>query len=200
MKKFIIPLILMLGIFIGCEDPETAIFIDNPEFIPDSGIYQQAMFSNVEKILKEYNFARYKGMRVQLDMDNNGLKATGKILYSLADIYLRDNGAIRVYPDRSRRDAIPYKKGEEPQFEVFIDIIASGGHVSRNLLYDRYNSVVYMNFTEKNRTTGESISKPVESRSGKTFNILTTMFCKVIYIIALSGAAVIYIRSRKNRS
>lgn len=199
MKKFVIPALFILSLCIsGCEDPETAIFIDNPEFIPDSGIYQQAMFSNVEKILTGYDFSRFRGKRVQLDSDNNGLKATGKILSSLADIRLRENGATRVYPDRSRRDAVPYQKGEEPEYEIYIDIIASGGHVSRNLLYDRYNSVVYINFTEKNTVTGKTVSKPVDSRSGKVFNILTTMFCKVLYSIAASsGALVVLMRFRR---
>lgn len=201
MKKFIPHLLLItLLIFSGCEDPETAIFIDNPEFIPDSAIYQQAMFSNVDKILKEYDFSRFRGKRVQLVTENNGLKATGKILHSLSDIYMKESGAIRVYPDTGRRDAPPYKKGEEPEYEVFIDIIASGGHVSRNLLYDRYNSVVYINFTEKKAATGETVSRPVESCSGEVFNILTTMFCKVLYIIAVLCGTLFFLMRIKRKT
>ena len=199
MKKLIIPALFIISLLtLSCEDPETAIFIDNPEFIPDSGIYQQAMFDNVKKILEEYDLSRFKGKRVQLDTDNNGLKATGKILHSLADIYMKENGIIRVQPDRSRRDIPPYKKGGEPEYEIFIDIIASGGHVSHNLLYDRYNSVVYIHFTEKNIATGEKLSKTTDSRSGKVFNILITLFCKVLYtIIVLSVSATVLMRFRR---
>lgn len=199
MKKIIVPVILILSLFIlSCEDPETAIFIDNPEFIPDSGIYQQAIIKNVTRILKEYNFARFKGKRVQLEIDSNGLKSTDKILGSMADISMRENGVIKAVPDRSRREIAPYKKGEEPEYEITIDIIASGGHVSRNLLYDRYNSVVYLQFSEKNMVSGERLTRPINSESGKVFNILTTLFCKILYtIIAITGAVTVLMRFQR---
>ncbi|GEM_PF-3775845 len=199
MRKLIIPVLVILSLFIlSCEDPETAIFIDNPEFIPDSGIYQEAIFDNIKKILKEYDFSRFKGKRIQLEIYGNGLKSTDKILHSLAEIYMSENGVIRSTPDRSRRDIAPYKKGEEPEYEIVIDIIASGGHVSRNLLYDRYNSVVYLHFTEKNTATGEKFSKTTDRSSGKIFNILTTLFCKVLYtIIVLTVAVTLLMRFQK---
>lgn len=199
MKEIFIPVILILSLFLlSCEDPETAIFIDNPEFIPDSGIYQQAIIKNVTKILQEYNFARFKGKRVQLEIDSNGLKSTDKILNSMSDISMKNNSVFRALPDRSRRDIAPYKKDEEPEYEITIDIIASGGHISRNLLFDRYNSVVYMQFTEKNMLTGERLARSINSESGKTFNILTTLFCKILYtIIALTGAVTLLMRFQR---
>ena len=190
----ILPLILLL-ILTGCENPETAIFIDNPEFIPDSGIYQQAMLDNMEKIIGEYDISRFKGSRVVIDSDTNGLKATGKILTSLIDIQLRENGITRVIPDRSGRVTPPDKKAEVPRYEIFIDIIASGGHVSRCIFFDRYYSTVYVNFSELDTATGVKSSKIIHSESGRSFNILTTLFCRVLYLgAALFGAVIMLMR------
>jgi len=196
MKSYlaILPFTLLL-ILTGCENPETAIFIDNPEFIPDSGIYQQAILDNMKKIIGEYDIARFKGSRVLIDSDSNGLKATGKILTSLIDIKIRENSVTRVIPDRSGRGTPLYKKGEEPRYEIFIEIIASGGHVSRCLLLDRYYSTVYVNFSELDAATGVKSSKIIHSESGRSFNILTTLFCRVLYLgAALFGAVIMLLR------
>lgn len=199
MRKIILSLLFATLVFVGCENPESAIFIDNPEFIPDSGIYQQAILKNVKSILVEYNLDRYKNKKIALEIENNNLKSAGGILEATIESTIKKNEIVRVVPV-AKGQRLVFKENEKPDFVVYMNIIISGGYVTRNVFYDKYNSVVEINFIEENQATGEKNSRNIIMESGEIFNVMNTLFCRGVYLLIvlfIFGYGFLWLKKRR---